>query len=98
MVIRYKDTENTTFYPSPLLVFLCLSGVYTPNYEKKIPDCHSFLLSDDRFRVSWHKIASGGDVRPWLYPETGYEQPRSEERSVGKECVSTFRFRGAAYT
>src|SRR3546814_9928032 len=31
------------------------------------------------------------------YCGSALTSPRSEERRVGKECVSTFRFRGSAY-
>src|SRR3546814_13344685 len=49
-------------------------------------------------RADWAWAQNGGETltHGWR-PETGFIQYRTEERRVGKECVSKCRSRGAPY-
>src|SRR3546814_13324804 len=56
---------------------------------------------DDRVAIAGEQVgigaAQGPDEQPVLYRSPVDEQIRSEERRVGKECVSTCRSRWSPY-
>src|SRR3546814_16547950 len=66
----------------------------------RISDWSSDVCSSDLTTApAWPMRRPGGAVRPAMKPTTGFFVPeaRSEERSVGKECVSTCRSRWWPY-
>src|SRR3546814_7538250 len=78
-------------------------------YEMRISDWSSDVCSSDLFstalRQSAHplRVATSQSYRQWLIPFAPPSMPskswpiRSEERRVGKECVSTCRSRWSPY-
>src|SRR3546814_3954822 len=77
-------------------------------YEMRISDWSSDVCSSDLLRRVLRVMPSISDARDWLPPErcratssTGRSTHRitmrSEERRVGKECVSTCRSRWSPY-
>src|SRR3546814_2370970 len=73
-------------------------------YEMRISDwssdvCSSDLLVGDPERTARSVIgdAHGAAARLSVLDEAGHEVLRSEERRVGKECVSTCRSRWSPY-
>src|SRR3546814_4726964 len=70
-------------------------------YEMRISDWSSDVCSSDLARAQCRGDAGVIGQRPGLaqgrLPFTGGRQGRSEERRVGKECVSTCRSRWSPY-
>src|SRR3546814_17911462 len=59
------------------------------------------IALDGDAEPEWHPGRHGGAEEPSYRPDRGGRAapvPRSEERRVGKECVSTCRFRWSPYT
>src|SRR3546814_3651961 len=77
-------------------------------YEMRISDWSSDVCSSDLYRRSRRSRSLPGFQRGTISPQRGPEGPppeegrkhhccRSEERRVGKECVSTCRSRWSPY-
>src|SRR3546814_4595408 len=79
-------------------------------YEMRISDWSSDVCSSDLSATSRSRRTEPlpGTVRPWLQSAVGTPvylwtsaqstKPRSEERSVGNECVGTCRSRWSTYS
>src|SRR3546814_7819173 len=67
-------------------------------YERRISDWSSDVCSSDLCKAP-APSAQAGAAPPALLVEknTGWKRERSEERRVGKECVSTCRSRWSPY-
>src|SRR3546814_5731730 len=74
-------------------------------YEMRISDWSSDVCSSDLHATAkrahrWHQMSSvkrKRDGRDWLIGRDAAPAARSEERRVGKECVSTCRSRWSPY-
>src|SRR3546814_7178564 len=89
-------------------IFLVLCSVFfffkqKTAYEMRISDWSSDVCSSDLHRTAVVPSAvsgTGGRCRggwPWYSQRPGGAWVRSEERRVGKECVSTCRSRWSPY-
>src|SRR3546814_8019239 len=74
-------------------------------YEMRISDWSSDVCSSDLFANVWRLLHASRASRPgqgataciWEQWRSEGQQERSEERRVGKECVSTCRSRWSPY-
>src|SRR3546814_8375791 len=71
-------------------------------YEMRISDWSSDVCSSDlKARLIGRRgieaAGRSGALFQKLHPQSGARQSRSEERRVGKECVSTCRYRWSPY-
>src|SRR3546814_4565594 len=68
-------------------------------YEMRISDWSSYVCSSDLRARPVRRLTSGGGVSQGTPSHGGHlpRQGRSEERRIGKECVSTCRSRWSPY-
>src|SRR3546814_2192567 len=89
------------FYVHNMLLFSCSMSFFfffkqKTAYEMRISDWSSDVCSSDLVEAPNSWCARVASILPFLIPHC-FPLSRSEERRVGKECVSTCRSRWSPY-
>src|SRR3546814_4962067 len=107
MYFNYDLMYVLLFRTLELSIFFCFFFFFKQKtaYEMRISDWSSDVCSSDLTRLAGEQVISQTLDRylilrtGWIYGERGnnFVKTRSEERRVGKECVSTCRSRWSPY-
>src|SRR3546814_7193628 len=76
---------------------VCSSDLEAPRYASVLPPPVGKKIRSTRLRVERAGSTSSGRLARTKAIWNGRQLPRSEERRVGKECVSTCRSRWSPY-